>query len=62
MDFFQDNTEMLREICKQILTYNSTINMNDRERAVFLGLPEGCRIREHAKIFNIENFKCGKNV
>lgn len=62
MDFFQDNTEMLREIRKQILTYNSTINMNDRERAVFLGLPEGCRIREHAKIFNIENFKCGKNV
>ena len=36
--------------------------MNDRERAEFLGLPQGCRIRENAKIFAPENLKLGKNV
>ncbi len=36
--------------------------MNDRERAAFLGLPEGCRIRENAKILNPEGFKCGTGV
>lgn len=36
--------------------------MNDRERAQFLGLPEGCRIRENAKILRPERFRCGTNV
>lgn len=36
--------------------------MTDRERAKLFGLPEGCRIREHAKILAPANFKCGKNL
>ena len=62
MNFFQDDTDLLKEIRKQILIYNATKNMNDRERAVFLGLPEGCRIRENAKILRQDKFKCGKYV
>lgn len=36
--------------------------MTDDERSELFNLPEGCRIREGAKIINPENFKCGKNV
>src|SRR5438270_11377645 len=36
--------------------------MTDVERARLFGLPEGCRIRERAKILDPEKFKCGKNV
>jgi acetyltransferase-like isoleucine patch superfamily enzyme len=46
----------------QILTYFMTNIMTDTERAKVLGLPEGCRVREGAKILNIENFKCGQHV
>ena len=30
-------------------------NMSDVERATFFGLPDGCRIRENAKIISKEN-------
>lgn len=53
------NEERIRS---QILLYNSTANMTDRERAAALGLPEGCRIREGAKILCQEKFTCGRNV
>ena len=46
----------------QILQYHATELMTDRERAVFLGLPEGCRIRERAKILAPEKLVLGKNV
>ncbi len=46
----------------QILGYAMTELMTDRERAKFLGLPEGCRMRERAKILAPEKFQCGKNV
>ena len=36
--------------------------MTDDERAELFGLPEGCRIRENAKIISPENLKCGKYV
>jgi acetyltransferase-like isoleucine patch superfamily enzyme len=36
--------------------------MTDDERAELFGLPEGCRIREGAKIISPDNFKCGKYV
>lgn len=36
--------------------------MTDDERAKLLGLPEGCRIREGAKIIEPNNFKCGEYV
>jgi hypothetical protein len=47
---------------KQILTYHASATMTDRERAKFLGLPGGCRIREGAKILCPEKFKCGHYV
>jgi acetyltransferase-like isoleucine patch superfamily enzyme len=46
----------------QILLYHSTATMTDRERAAALGLPEGCRIREGAKILCPEKFQCGHHV
>ena len=50
------------KIRKEILTYHLSSVMTDSERAVLLGLPEGCRIRENAKIISPENLKCGTNV
>ena len=36
--------------------------MTDDEKAEMFSLPEGCRIREGAKILSPEKFKCGKYV
>ena len=46
----------------QILTYHMSEVLTDVERANLLGLPEGCRIRERAKILCPEKLKIGKNV
>lgn len=43
---------ILGRVISQILT--------DDERAIFFGLPEGCRIREGAKIISPEKLKIGK--
>lgn len=51
-----------QELRSQILIYHMSSVLTDRERAKLLGLPEGCRIREKAKILSPENLKCGKNV
>jgi acetyltransferase-like isoleucine patch superfamily enzyme len=60
--FPEDESATLARIRSEIIRYRSTALMNDRERAQFLGLPDGCRIRENAKILNQENFVCGTNV
>lgn len=57
--FFNENTSW--EIREQILKYNATFSMTDTERASFLGLPEGCRIRENAKIISQDKLWLGKN-
>jgi acetyltransferase-like isoleucine patch superfamily enzyme len=57
---FDDETDPA--LRNQILTYRLAEIMTDRERAKLLGLPEGCRIRERAKILARENFICGRNV
>ena len=54
-----DSDPALRQ---QILGYAMTELMTDRERADFLGLPDGCRMRERAKILCPQKFECGKNV
>lgn len=54
-----DSDPALRQ---QILGYAMTELMTDRERADFLGLPDGCRMRERAKILCPQKFDCGKNV
>ncbi|MBV1691281.1 acyltransferase [Novosphingobium sp. G106] len=60
----RESTEVEADLAirEQILRYHATELMTDRERAAFLGLPEGCRIRERAKILAPEKFVCGKNV
>ena len=60
MNPFDDKTDPA--LRNQILTYKLSEFMTDRERAQLLGLPEGCRIREHAKILAPEKFKCGHHV
>lgn len=54
--------ETAPELREQILKYFASSTMTDVERAKLLGLPEGCRIREGAKIISPENLKIGKNV
>src|SRR3954463_5129333 len=61
--FFSDgDDERVRAIRQQILLYQTTGLMNDRERARWLGLPSGCRIRENAKILAPEKLVLGCNV
>ena len=48
------NKIIFKQLAEKILT--------DRERAVYYNLPEGCRMRENAKIISPENFRCGKHV
>ncbi len=50
------------QLRQQIMGYLMSEAMTDRERARWLGLPEGCRIRERAKILCMEKFQCGRNV
>ena len=45
--------EIIRRIAGEVLT--------DDERAEFLGLPRGCRIREGAKIIKLENLQIGEH-
>ncbi|HPX12433.1 MAG TPA: CocE/NonD family hydrolase, partial [Syntrophales bacterium] len=59
--FFNDD-ERNRNLRGQILQYFISSVMTDDERARLLGLPEGCRMRENAKIISPENFRCGKYV
>ena len=56
------NKDTDQELREQILKYHISGVMTDRERAKLLGLPEGCRIRENAKIISPKNLICGKNV
>jgi len=62
LPFFEDEDEHLRGIRRQILTYRAADLMNDRERAAWLGLPKGCRIRENAKIIAPEKLTLGECV
>ncbi len=59
MTYFNQDTPA--EIRAQILTYQATAGMSDVERAAFLGLPKGCRIRENAKIISPQNLTIGES-
>lgn len=61
MTLFNDD-ERANEVRRQVLTYFVSSVMTDDERARLLGLPEGCRIREGAKIISPENLQCGTYV
>ena len=57
--FFAEATPF--EIRQQILDYHATECMSDIERARYFGLPEGCRLRERAKIIAPKKLKIGIN-
>lgn len=57
--YFAESTPF--EIRQQILDYHATECMSDVERARYFGLPEGCRMRERAKIIFPKKLKIGIN-
>jgi acetyltransferase-like isoleucine patch superfamily enzyme len=57
--FNEDRNKNLRA---QILQYHISSVMTDDERAQLFGLPQGCRMRENAKIISPENFTWGEYV
>lgn len=54
-----DRTRALRE---DILRKLLALSMTDDERALMLGFPQGCRVRESAKVISPENLTCGEHV
>lgn len=54
--------ERARALRKEILQRAVSAVLTDDERAVLFGLPEGCRIRENAKIIAPQNLVCGEHV
>jgi len=56
------DSERTRRLREEIIERSLSAVMTDDERAELLGLPEGCRIRESAKIISKENLKCGTHV
>lgn len=61
IDLFSDsmrNKDLRSYVLKQFISGV----MTDEERAKLWGLPQGCRMRENAKIISPENFKCGEYV
>lgn len=51
-----------RRLRPEILQRLLALVMTDDERATFLGLPAGCRVRESAKILSPEKLSCGEYV
>ena len=49
------------QLRSEILTRVASQTMTDRERAKLFGLPDGCRIREGAKILALQRLKMGRN-
>lgn len=58
-DYFSPDTPW--EIREQILRYQAAQHMSDSERARFFKLPEGCRMREGAKIISPDKLSLGQH-
>lgn len=56
------DTERTRGLREDILSNMLALAMTDDERATMLGLPQGCRVRESAKIISPKNLVCGEYV
>ncbi|MBT9159430.1 acyltransferase [Serpentinimonas barnesii] len=61
-DFSLCDTERNTRLRSAIVERLVSQVMTDDERANFLGLPEGCRIRESAKVIARDKLVCGKYV
>ena len=55
------NKTSIESLKEEIKRYCDSFGMLDSERAAHLGLPEGCRIRENAKILSQEKLQIGTN-
>jgi acetyltransferase-like isoleucine patch superfamily enzyme len=53
--------EKRQDLRSMILKYEAARTMSDVERARFFNLPNGCRMREGAKIISPENLKIGEH-
>lgn len=60
--FALNDTERSARLRPEILRRLLGLVMTDDERAFGLGLPEGCRVRESAKIISPDKLVCGKHV
>lgn len=60
-DFRLSDKERAEKLRPEILRRLIGLVMTDDERAADLGLPEGCRIRESAKIIAADRLQCGKH-
>ena len=60
-DLFK-NEQRNNNLRKDVLNAFISGVMTDDERAELYGLPEGCRMRENAKIIGKDNLKCGEYV
>ena len=56
------NTERIEKLRPEIIKRLLSLVMTDDERAAYYNLPEGCRIRESAKIISPEKLVCGQYV
>lgn len=56
------DTKRTRELREDILRNLLALAMTDDERATMLGMPNGCRVRESAKIISPQNLSCGEYV
>lgn len=57
-----NNNERSLSIRTESIIKKMTEHMSDDERAKFYDLPEGCRIRESAKILALDNLTLGTNI
>lgn len=56
------DTKRTRELREDILRNLLALAMTDDERATMFGMPNGCRVRESAKIISPQNLSCGEYV
>ncbi len=61
-EFVLKNTERTKRFRRDILMRLLSSAMTDDERAALYKLPDGCRMREGAKIISPENLTCGEHV
>lgn len=60
--FALKDSERSAKLRPEILRRLVGLVMTDDERAADLGLPEGCRVRESAKIIAADKLTCGKHI
>lgn len=56
------DSQRARQLREELLTRTLGLVMTDDERARLYELPEGCRMRENAKILSPERLRCGEFV